>query len=236
MVEKHNILFLDIDGTINSNRSLFKKYADHFGVNWTEDDFSIEKWHDKGHMENMNPDLWDRINKAEEEKKEKIGYPDVMMYNWPHDEYAIKALNKIIEQNDAKVVICSTWRKSKTILQLQKILNKWGAKCEVIGLTPYSMKLSYDSRRGFEILRWLVENNSIVKGICILDDDATYDINYIFEKWCVQGIHGETHGLREDHISLAKTCFEVPIDPLYDFEEFYPMPELQKYRHKAKKK
>ena len=235
-MNKTNILFLDFDGVLNSHRSLWKKFAEWFGVEWKEDDFDIEKWYDKGHTEDMNPDLWDRIDEAEVSKKPEIGMPDLNMDNWPPDEYAILALNKIVEENNAKVVICSTWRKGRTISQLQKILDGWGAKCEVIGITPYKNKLSYDATRASEILEWLVENNSMVNRICILDDEAAYDINFIFEKWCVQEISGRTHGLREDHIPLAKKCFEIPIDPLYDFEKFYPMPALQKYRHKAQKK
>jgi predicted adenine nucleotide alpha hydrolase (AANH) superfamily ATPase len=61
MAEKHNILFLDFDGVLNSKRSFWKKFAEHFGVEWKEKDFDIEKWYGKGHTENMNPDLWDRI-------------------------------------------------------------------------------------------------------------------------------------------------------------------------------
>jgi hypothetical protein len=236
MAEKFNILFLDFDGVMNSHRSFYKKFAEHHGVQWTDEDFD-PMWFGQGYPENMAPGFMKKVDAAWEEAKLKPGYkmPEISMYKWPHEEDAIDALNKIVEENQAKVVVCSTWRRSRTIKQLQEILNKWGAKCEVIGITPYKNKLSYDATRGSEILTWLIENNQKVKGICILDDDAAYDINHIFEKWCVQDISGMTHGLRADHIPIAKDCFEVPINPLYDFEKFYPMSDLKKYRKKAKK-
>lgn len=236
MAEKSNILFLDIDGVLNSNRSFWKKFAEWFGVKWKEEDFDIEKWHDIGYEENMNPNLWGRIESAKMDQKSKIGMPNLSMDKWPSDKHAILALNKIIKENNAKVVICSTWRKERSLSELQKIFDGWGAKCEIIGITPYKNKLSYNASRGSEILEWLIENRNKVNRICILDDEAAYDINDIFEKWCVQEISGETHGLREDHIPLAKACFNVPINPLYDFEKFYPMDLLQKLRDKDKKK
>ena len=224
MTKKKNILFLDFDGVLNSRRSFWKKYAEHFGVEWTDEDFDL-KWYGKGNWENMNPDLWDRIDKAEKEKKKELGMPDIGMYKWPHEEPAIEALNTIVKENDAKVVVCSSWRHAYDIEGLQNVLNKWGAKCEVIGITP-DVRRDYNSR-GLEILSWIMDHHTEIKGICILDDDAAYDINNVLEKWAVQGISGDKFGLRHEHIREARRCFETRMDPFHDFQKWLPEDKLQ---------
>lgn len=228
MTEKQNILFLDFDGVLNSRRSFWQKFAEHFGIEWKEEDFDIDKWYGKGHFENMDPDLWDRIDKAEQEKKEELGFPDIAMFNWPHEPPAIEALNQIVEENDSKVVVVSTWRTGRSIEELQKILDDWGAKCEVIDKTGHVMK-DYNAR-GFEILEWIMQNRKMIKGICILDDDAAYDINNILGKWAVQGISMDKHGLRDIHVPVANKCFQIPIRPLYDFDKWLPKDMLEEAR------
>ncbi len=224
MAEKTNILFLDFDGVLNSMRSFWKKFADFYEVEWTEDDFDL-KWVYEGHTENMNPDLWERIEKARKEKKR---FPDIGMYKWPHEEEAIQNLNKIIEENEAKVVVCSSWRIGKSPEELQELLEDWGAKCEVIDKT---IKIHRDfNSRGFEILEWVMENRKRIKGICILDDEAPYDINFIFEKWAVQDIDTNKHGLLESHIPVANKCFQIQINPLYDFDKWLPKEKLKEAR------
>lgn len=228
MAEKQNILFLDFDGVLNSRRSFWKKFAEHFGVEWKEEDFDIDKWYGKGHMENMNPDLWDKIDRAEQESKGKIEFPDLGMYNWPHEEPAIEALNKIVADNEAKVVVISSWRTGRSIKELQEILDKWGAECEVIDKTIHLNK-DYNTR-GYEILEWVMQNRKIIKGICILDDDSEYDINAIFKKWAVQDISMAKHGLRDIHVPVAEKCFLIPIRPLYDFDKWLPKDMLEEAR------
>jgi hypothetical protein len=228
MVEKRNILFLDIDGVLNSNRSFFKKFADHYGVEWTDDDFDIEKWYGKGHTENMNPDLWKRMEEAKENLTKELGYPDIGMYKWPHEEEAIENLNTIIRENDADVVICSSWRNSRTVEELQEILDGWGFKGKVVGKTIY-LHRDYNAR-GLEIMTWILDYRHYIKGVCILDDEAEYDINPVCGTWAVQGISGYKHGLRKEHISMAKECFEKEIRPLRDFVKWASPDELAKAR------
>lgn len=206
---KENILFLDIDDVLNSLRSFYKKFAEFYGVPWTEEDFDPKYW-GKGYSENMNPVFTNRVNLAWQHLQEFPNYdsPNLSCQYYPHDEYAIKYLNQIIEENQAKVVICSCWRMGRSIKELQDILDSWGTNCKIVGRTPSRLKMS--STRGDEILNWIQENISHIKGICIIDDSAAYDINYIFKPWCVQDINGYTHGLREVHIAEAKKCFETP--------------------------
>jgi len=230
MAERKNILFLDFDGVLNSSRSFFQAFCDHFDIKYSNDDFSTEKWYGKGHMENMNPELWEKIEYAQKNLVEERGFPKIGMYDWPPEKSAIQNLNKIVEENNAKVVICSSWRHSKSPEELQEILDGWGFKGEVIDKT---ISLRSDvMTRGREILQWVMDHHSEIKGICILDDDAPYDINGIFEKWCVQDIHHSKHGLLRKHISEAKRCFDTPIDPLNDFDDWVPEDMLNKERKK----
>ncbi len=231
MEGKRNILFLDFDGVLNSNRSFYQKFADHYKVKWEEEDFSIEKWYGKGEMENMNPDLWKRMETAKETLTKKLGYPNLGMYNWPHEEPAIEALNRIVKDNDADAVICSSWRTGKTIEELQEILDGWGFKGKVVGKTP-RFDHSQHLTRGKEILNWIMDNRNHINGICILDDDARYDINGILFKWAVQDISGYTHGLREEHIPLAKKCFDTRMDPLTDFTDWVSSDLLEEAKKK----
>lgn len=69
-----------------------------------------------------------------------------------------------------------------------------------------------NSTRGDEINWWIQKNKDIIKGICILDDNSDYDINYLFKPWAVQEISTYTHGLRKEHIAEAKKCFEIPFN------------------------
>ena len=137
-------------------------------------------------------------------------------------------MNQIVEENKAKVVVCSSWRTGRTPEELQKILDDWGAKCEVIDKTTH-VRRDYNSR-GLEILEWVMQNRKMIKGICILDDEASYDINGIFKKWAVQEIDMNKHGLLESHVPVANKCFQIPISPLYDFDQWLPKEMLEKAR------
>ena len=220
MSERKNILFLDFDGVLNSSRSFFQAFCDHFDIPWTEDDWDLEKWHGKGHMENMNPELWKKIKHANETVVKERGFPDIGMYNWPPEKPAIEALNVIVEENQADVVVCSTWRKTRTVDQLQEILEGWGFKGKVIDVTM-SLRRDYNTR-GLEILEWIMQNHTKIKGICILDDEAEYDINAVLGKWTVDDIHHSKHGLRRKHIREARRCFETRMDPFHDFQKWLP--------------
>jgi hypothetical protein len=207
-MKKENILFLDFDDVLNSVRSVYKKFSEAVGVEWKEEDFDPKYW-GQGNPDEINPDLQERVQKAYEElrKDPKWEMPNLSGEYYPHDEFAIQNLNKIVEENEAKVVICSSWRLGRSIKELQDILNSWGAKCEVIGVTPKKMS----STRGEEIWMWIRDNHSKVKAICILDD-SLFDISPLLDEYCVHGIKGHHHGLRDIHIPLAKKCFETPFN------------------------
>lgn len=205
-MKRENILFLDFDDVLNSIRSVYKKFSEALGVEWKEEDFDPKYW-GQGNIDEINPELQKKIENAlnESKKDPKWEMPNLSGENYPHDEFAIQNLNKIVEENQAKVVICSSWRLGRSVSELQKILDSWGAKCEVIGVTPKKMS----STRGEEILMWLRDNHQKVKGICVLDD-SLFDISPWLDEYCVKGIKGHRHGLRDIHIPEAKKCFEVP--------------------------
>jgi len=103
-----------------------------------------------------------------------------------HDlcENRIELLNSLIEDTGAKVVVSSSWRKNRTIEELQTVLDYKGFKGEVIDKTPC---LYFKERedgyhrsvpRGNEIKAWMEMNKGIlgekfskVKYV-IFDDDS----------------------------------------------------------------
>ncbi len=206
--KKFNILFLDFDDVLNSVRAVYKKFSEAVGVEWKEEDFDPKYW-GQGNIDEMNPEFTQRVQESYEIKQKEPGWemPNLSGEFYPHDEIAIQNLNQIVAENEAKVVICSSWRLGRSIKELQAILDSWGAKCEVIDVTPKKMS----STRGEEILMWLRSNSNKVKAICVLDD-SLFDISPWLDEWCVKKISGYHHGLRDIHISEAKKCFETPFN------------------------
>lgn len=83
--------------------------------------------------------------------------------------YTLRLLNDIIKATNAKVVISSVWRYGETIQRLQKLLDYYGFKGQIIGKTP---SLS-SSERGYEIQKWLDDNvNLNIESFVIIDDDS----------------------------------------------------------------
>lgn len=76
---------------------------------------------------------------------------------------AIEALNKITNHIGGKIVISSTWRKSRTLEMFQDIFKRRGVEAEVVGLTP-----ELDTGRADEIQQWIDENE--VEYFIIIDD------------------------------------------------------------------
>ena len=104
--------------------------------------------------------------------KKFIGYPE-----YPYSEFdkdTILNLNKIVLETNAKVVITSTWRQSRTIEELQKLLNYFGFIGEIIDVTPSLRNLGDHVLRGNEIYKWIIENVNdyfSFNEYVILDDD-----------------------------------------------------------------
>ena len=109
-----------------------------------------------------------------EEKSQDKRYKEV---GWPMcdiSERSVDILNDLINKTGAKVVISSTWRKSRSQFHIAHLLGNAGFIGEVIGCTPrLTAQCSKAVPRGFEIEVWLSDNRrgKNIKYI-ILDDDS----------------------------------------------------------------
>ncbi len=87
----------------------------------------------------------------------------------------VKLLKKAIDETGAKVVLSSSWRYTKNVLELKKLLSDYGI--HITDSTPV-----VEHKRGLEIRKWLEDNDS-VEDFIILDDEVfdSYD-NALMEK------------------------------------------------------
>lgn len=97
------------------------------------------------------------------------------------DPECVERTNRITDKTGAKIVVSSTWRKGKTLEQLQELFKKVGFTGDVIGKTPV---LNYRNHidlvpRGCEIHHWINNNKGILgtnllnwKDYVIIDDDG----------------------------------------------------------------
>ena len=79
----------------------------------------------------------------------------------------IQVLNEIVARGQADVVVSSTWRHGKTVVELQAILESQGFTGRVLDMTPTGTS---GADRGEEIAGWLAEHD--VSGYVIIDDHA----------------------------------------------------------------
>lgn len=94
-----------------------------------------------------------------------------------------EAFNWLIEQTGAMVVVSSTWRRGRSRTDLAELLDRWGLKCTVIGMTPVLTvplqvkEISFEgsASRGTEIAKWLSDWTLFRGGthsFVILDDES----------------------------------------------------------------
>jgi hypothetical protein len=77
----------------------------------------------------------------------------------------IQVLNQIVTSTEAEVVVSSTWRHGKTVVELQEMLEAEGFTGRVVDTTPLG---EAGADRGEEIAAWLAQH--VVHGYVILDD------------------------------------------------------------------
>ena len=96
---------------------------------------------------------------------------------------SVALLNNLTDVTGADIVVSSSWRKGRTLEQLQELFESVGITGKVIGMTPclYFTGLegySYSVPRGCEIKAWLETNKGILGEkmskvrYVILDDDS----------------------------------------------------------------
>jgi len=115
----------------------------------------------------------------------------------------IKWFNDLCKDIDAVVVVSSTWRKNKTIEEMQEIFDYVGGTFKVIDKTPYT---GYE--RGTEISKWLQDNiKEETHGVnyydfhkyAIIDDDSDMLLNQRFNFFQTDNYSGLT----------PNTCYKI---------------------------
>ncbi len=81
--------------------------------------------------------------------------PHIMHPDDNIDKNAVQHLNKICKETDAKIVISSTWRLSRTVEKMKDVLKNHGFQGEILNFTPDIAKVD-----------WIVRGNEIEKWIC----------------------------------------------------------------------
>lgn len=149
------VIFLDIDGVLNS-ANFFKKKHEETGL--TQGGSRIES---------IDPD-------------------------------ALRLLEQIIEETDAKIVVSSCWRIGRTTEELQGLLKGAGFKHYDRIIDRTNKIGSFATKRGDEIEEWL-SRNSVQRGdVVILDDDS--DMGDLFDR-LVQTLYHQ--GLTEHEVKTA---------------------------------
>jgi hypothetical protein len=109
------------------------------------------------------------------------------------DPACIEVLNAIVAGGAAEVVVSSTWRHGRTVVELQAMLEEGGFAGIVVGATPSDIP---GACRGDEIAAWLADHE--VRGYVIIDDHA--------DMGALRGFLVQTHpahGLQPAHVPLA---------------------------------
>jgi len=115
----------------------------------------------------------------------------------------IEMLNKLCQEINAEIVVSSTWRKNKTVEELQEIFDYCGATFKVISKTE---SLGYE--RGIEISKWLKDNIKVeTHGVnyydffkyAIIDDDSDMLLNQRFNFFQTDNYSGLT----------PNTCYKI---------------------------
>ena len=116
------------------------------------------------------------------------------------DPACIEALNEIVARGGADVVVSSTWRHSKTVAQLQAMLDAEGFSGCVLDKTPTGVP---GASRGEEIAVWLARH--VVRGCVIIDDHA--DMGEL-RSHLVQT--RPAHGLQPSDVARAVALLRMP--------------------------
>lgn len=95
---------------------------------------------------------------------------------YPYNQFnydAIKRLNKICDETNAKIVLSTSWRFDKDIINL---LRHVGITSDIIGKTKYLVENHNETLthvdRGYEIQDYIDNNTECVDNYIIIDDDC----------------------------------------------------------------
>lgn len=134
---------------------------------------------------------------------------DTQLKNRLISKKSIRALNKVINDTGAVVVISSDWR-YKPLKYLKRLLKRNRFCGKIIGRTPVWAEIDEpiqhpNYERGFQIKKWLEWNKNKVESYIIIDDDCD-DIMYHFPNDYIQtGIErGFNHNYIEEAIKILE--------------------------------
>lgn len=146
---------------------------------------------------------------------------DLSSHHKEHSHFDIKnisALNKIVKNTDAKVVLSSAWRLIKTVEETNLLFKEVGINAEVISATEsLHYKDTYElAPRGLEILKWIRDYHRTLKGglenyVIIDDEDDILDIQ-------------EKHFF---HINDVVGLTDQNADVIIEFLNSYTIPKLE---------
>ena len=194
------VIFLDVDGVLNSEEYLLKLEAQHRLL---------------GHTEPASP------------KRETTC--DCFKLYHQIDRDAVARVNRIVEVTGSKIVISSTWRKLFDPPDLRRLLEAHGLVGEIIGETPDGHKTPEMAAvyghiermyRGYEIDFWLRQHPEVDRFV-ILDDgsDMVMHTKRLVQTDCAEG-------LLDDHVELAirvmvwdGVSLPSPMDEMEDEED-----------------
>ena len=150
------IIFLDIDGVLNSELYHRSTYGD-------KEERILAR-------EIAGEKSYDEMTR---EEKDQVLYENAINNI---DPKGVEFLNTLIKSTGAKVVMSSTWRIGREIEELQALLDARGFEGEVISKTPRGPDISC---RGDEIYKWIQDNQELTgcfyadyTRYVILDDDS----------------------------------------------------------------
>lgn len=172
-----NVVFLDVDGVLNSESYALKLEERHRAL---------------GHEDPARP------------KRETTC--DCFKLYHQIDRDAVARVNRLVAVTASKIVISSSWRKRFDPPELERILVEHGLVAEIIGVTPDGhvspeMLIVYGALermyRGYEIDFWLRKHPEVDRFV-ILDDgsDMAMHKNRLVQTDCEEG-------LLDDHVELA---------------------------------
>jgi hypothetical protein len=120
---------------------------------------------------------------------------------WEASPQCVAVLNEITERSGAVLVVSSTWRIGRSIEQLEELLEGWGVKAQMVGVTPVLRRqignIIISESRGKEINAWLLSNENW-NDFVILDDDD--DMRPLLHKLVRTSFD---LGLQPEHIKMA---------------------------------
>ena len=140
------------------------------------------------------------------------------------DPLAAARLNYLVEATDARVVVSSSWRHSRSVDELAKILRAAGFMHGVVGKTPdFAVKgdggLWHGAMRGHEIQTWLnlAPNFDVnVDSFVILDDDS--DMDHLAHRHVKTMVE---HGLTDADVDRAIHLFNTA-EPVVALADHFP--------------